>query len=203
MTLDAALAFALGMTLLALVPGPGIATVVSRTLHAGRTAGFAVTAGLMIGDFTFLGLAIVGLASLAKTLGPGFELVRYAGAAYLIWLGWKAFTAPPRAIDLAAATTATPWKDIMLGLLVTLGNPKPIFFYSALVPTFLDVTTVSFTDYLILASIVVVVSLIVLGGYILLAARARHLLSSPNALQWLNRMTGGVLIGSGIVVATR
>ncbi len=203
MTLDAALAFALGMTLLALVPGPGIATVVSRTLHGGRIAGFAVTAGLVIGDFTFLGLAILGLASLAMAMGPVFELVRYAGAAYLIWLGWQAFTTPPRAFDLNAATPSAPWKDTLLGLLVTLGNPKPIFFYSALVPTFLDVTTVSFADYMILAGIVVVVSIIVLGGYILLAARARHLLSSQQAVKRLNQMTGGILIGSGVIVATR
>jgi len=94
-------------------------------------------------------------------------------------------------------------KDIGLGFLVTLGNPKAILFYSALLPTFLDMTRIGFGDYVSLAGIVVVISYLVYGGYIFLAERSRRLLSSTSASRLFNRLTGSVLIGAGVAVAAR
>jgi threonine/homoserine/homoserine lactone efflux protein len=94
-------------------------------------------------------------------------------------------------------------KDVGLGFLVTLGNPKAILFYGALLPTFLDMTRIRFADFLVLAAIVVVVSYVVYGGYIFLAERSRRLLSSRAASRLFNRLTGSVLIGAGVAVATR
>lgn len=203
MTLPSVLAFTIGMVLLAIAPGAGVATVVSRTLGSGLRAGFAVMTGLIIGDMIFMGLAILGLSAIATTLGPLFQIVKYAGAAYLIWLGVQAFRHADRAVALEAAAAGAPWRDAAIGLLVTLGNPKPILFYGALMPTFFDVTTIGVGDYLILASISAAVTGVVLGGCAVLAHRARRFVASRRAARRLNQATGVTLLGSGVLVATR
>ena len=203
MTLESAIAFAIGMFLLALSPGPGLATIVSRALASGPVAGLAVTAGLILADFAFMGVAMVGLTAIATTLGPLFQIVKYAGAAYLLWLGYRTFRNSATPLIVAPKSGKGLVKDIGLGFLVTLGNPKAILFYSALLPTFLDMTRIGFGDYVSLAGIVVVISYLVYGGYIFLAERSRRLLSSTSASRLFNRLTGSVLIGAGVAVAAR
>jgi threonine/homoserine/homoserine lactone efflux protein len=146
MTLATTVAFAVAMFFLAIVPGPGVAAVVSRTLGSGMNAGLAVITGLAVGDTVFLVLAIGGLSAVASVVGPLFQTVKYLGAAYLIWLGYKALTAKAAPIDIASATTMLPWRETGVGLLVTLGNPKPILFYGALMPTFVDITKIGIGD---------------------------------------------------------
>ncbi len=203
MTLEATAAFAAAFFLLALSPGPGLAAILSRALGSGLPAGLAVMAGLVVGDAIFLAIAMIGLSAIATTIGPLFQIVKYVGAAYLIWLGVQALRAATRPIDIAARPPAALWKDVGLGLVVTLGNPKPILFYGALLPTFLDLSTVTIRDFAVLMTIVVVVSLVVYSGYMLLLERARRLLASTRALQRLNQATGVMLIGSGVAVAAR
>ncbi len=203
MTPESLLAFAVGMTLLSLSPGPGLAAILSRTRTSGLGAGFAVTAGLVVGDFLFLGIAAIGLTALATTLGPLFQIVKYAGALYLIWLGVKLILAASKPLTVEASPPVHPGRDVGMGLLVTLGNPKPILFYSALLPTFLDVTAIGIGDFLLLGAVVVAVSFTVYGGYMVLADRSRRMLASTAVVRRLNQATGAVLVGSGIVVASR
>ena len=203
MAFESLLAFAVGMTLLSLSPGPGLAAILSRTWTSGLGAGFAVTAGLVVGDFLFLGIAAIGLTAIATTLGPLFQIVKYAGALYLIWLGVKLILAASKPLALEASPPVHPGRDVGMGLLVTLGNPKPILFYSALLPTFLDVTAIGIGDFLLLGAVVVVVSFTVYGGYMVLAERSRRMLASTAMVRRLNQATGAVLVGSGLVVASR
>ena len=203
MSLDSAIAFAIGMLFLALSPGPGLATIVSRGLASGPIAGLAVTGGLVLADFFFMGVAMVGLTAIATAMGPFFQLVKYAGAGYLAWLGYKAFRSSASPLVVVPRSGQGLVKDVGLGFLVTLGNPKAILFYSALLPTFLDMTRIRFADFLILAAIVVAVSYVVYGGYIFLAQPGRRLLSSRAASRLFNRLTGSALIGAGVAVATR
>lgn len=203
MTPESAAAFAVAFFLLALAPGPGLAAILSRALGSGLAAGFAVTTGLMVGDFVFMAVAVAGLSAIAAALGPMFLLVKYVGAAYLVWLGYRALTGAAAPIALEARAPRAPWRDVGLGLLVTLGNPKPILFYGALLPTFLDITRLGAGDYVALGAIVVAVSVAVYGAYMLLADRARRLVTSARAVKRLNQATGTMLIGSGIVVASR
>jgi threonine/homoserine/homoserine lactone efflux protein len=203
MSLESTTAFATMFLLLALAPGAGLAMILSRTLGAGMQAGFSVTTGLILGDFVFLGLAAAGMSALATALGPLFEIVKYAGAAYLFWLGYRAFADAAQAITVTAQAGRGFLRDMGFGLLVTLGNPKPLLFYGALLPTFLDIRAVAVHDYAILGGIVVVISYAVYGVYMLLFARTRQLLGSTKSMKRLNQATGVVFIGSGIVVATR
>jgi len=203
MAIESAFAFAIGMFFLALSPGPGLATIISRSLASGPVSGLAVTAGLIIADFIFIGVAMAGLSAIAAALGPLFQIIKYAGAAYLFWLGYRAFRGAGAPLMVTPRRGNGLLRDIGLGILVTLGNPKAILFYGALLPTFLDMTRIHFGDFLILCAIVVVVSYVVYGGYILLAERSRRLLSSTSASRLFNRLTGTVLIGAGVAVATR
>lgn len=203
MTPESTAAFAIGMLLLSLSPGAGLAAILSRALGSGLGAGLAVTTGLIVGDFIFMGIAIIGLSAVAAAMGPMFQIVKYAGAAYLVWLGYQTLIAAANPIIVEARPTVARWRDVGLGLLVTLGNPKPILFYSALIPTFLDMTKIGFGDFLVLAGIVVVVSYLVYGGYMILADRTRRIMASARAVKHLNQASGAMLIGSGIVVASR
>lgn len=203
MSLESLLAFAGAFFLLAASPGPGLAAILSRALGGGVTSGLAVIAGLVIGDAVFLGVAMIGLSAIANTMGPMFHILKYAGAAYLIWLGFKALRASDTPLIVSAQASGALWKDVMLGLLVTLGNPKPILFYGALLPTFLDLSTAGLSDFALLMMIVGVVSLLVCGGYVLMLERARHMLSATRAGKRLNQATGVMFIGSGLAVASR
>jgi threonine/homoserine/homoserine lactone efflux protein len=197
------LAFALGMFLLALAPGPGVATVVARSVNAGVLAALAVITGLVIGDIVFMSLALTGLSAAANMFGPAFQVIKYLGALYLIWLGYKALTAQPRELVVEDKRSVSALREMALGLVVTLGNPKPILFYGALMPTFLDMNTIRLTDGVVLAVVVAIVSYVVLGGYALVADRSRRLLTSAKAVKRLSQSTGVVMIGAGITVATR
>ena len=203
MTFEMTAAFAAAFFLLALSPGPGLIAILSRSLGGGYASGLAVTTGLVIGDAIFLGVAMIGLSAIANTMGPMFQVVKYAGAAYLIWIGIKAVRAAGAPIDVKPQSSGTLAKDLGLGLVVTLGNPKPILFYGALLPTFLDLSKTSTSDFMILMSVVVVVSFLVYSGYMLMIERARRLLTSARTTKRLNQCTGVMMIGSGIVVASR
>ncbi len=203
MTLEMTAAFAAAFFMLALSPGPGLAAILSRSLGSGMPAGLAVTTGLIIGDAIFLGAALIGLSAIASAMGPMFQIVKYAGATYLVWLGIQAIRAASNPIHLVPQVSTTLWKDVGLGLIVTLGNPKPILFYGALLPTFLDLSTAGQRDFAVLMSVVVGVSFIVYSVYILMIGRARSLLASTRAAQRLNQATGVMLIGSGLAVAGR
>ena len=208
MTIEMTAAFAGAFFLLAISPGPGLVAILSRTLGGGFPAGLMVTTGLVIGDAIFLAVAMVGLSAIASTMGPLFQIIKYAGAAYLVWLGVQAFRAASAKIEIDAAAplaarAVSLWKDLGLGLFVTLGNPKPILFYGALLPTFLDLSQTSPRDFAVLMAVVVIVSFAVYSAYMLMVERARRLLNSTRTIRRLNQTTGVMLIGSGIVVASR
>ena len=203
MTYQMTAAFAAAFFVLALSPGPGLAAILSRSLGSGLPAGLAVTTGLVIGDAIFLGIAMIGLSAIANTMGPMFQVVKYAGAAYLVWLGIQAIRAATKPVEIQAIPSAPLLKDVGLGLVVTLGNPKPILFYGALLPNFLDLSSVTSGDFTILMAVVVAVSFAVYSGYMLVIEQARSVLNSTRAVKRLNQATGVMLIGSGLAVASR
>jgi threonine/homoserine/homoserine lactone efflux protein len=204
---ESLLAFVVAMFLLSLSPGPGFLVVVGRALAGGFAAGLAAVAGLVLGDIVFLLLAILGLSALASVMGEFFLVVKILGAAYLIWLGvktWRSRSGLPRLEEPQAARKAMPyWRSALLGFLVTLGNPKVILFYGALLPTFIDVGSLTVVDTAVMSAVVMTILFLVLGAYAFLAARAGRLVKSSRAVTWLNRITGGLLVGAGIAVATR
>ncbi|MEQ8356374.1 MAG: LysE family translocator [Kiloniellaceae bacterium] len=207
MSPETLLAFTLAMFLLAASPGPGFLLVVARALTGGFGAGMAVITGMVLGDVLFLVLAILGLSALSAVMGEFFLAVKILGAAYLIWLGvktWRRRPSLPRRKSVEAANAPMLHsRSVALGFFVTLGNPKAILFYGALVPTFIDVTALSVADVVAMALVVTAALYLVLGVYSFFAARAGRLIKSTPALTWLNRVTGGLLVGAGAAVVTR
>ncbi|MBO6559561.1 MAG: LysE family translocator [Nisaea sp.] len=203
MTLETALAFALGMVILTLTPGPSMLTTIAKSLANGFWSGFQYNIGVCIGDLIFLMLAIFGLQIVAELLGDVFFVVKWVGAAYLLWLGTKLWLAKPVPLDARPVGSKGPLREVMAGILITLGNPKVILFYGALLPTFVDLNALVASDIAILAGIVVAAIVVVNNFYGLMAARARKLFRSARAVQVLNRSAGGVMIGAGLFIATR
>jgi len=203
MSLLSLAAFAGAMFLLAITPGPGVFATVARALASGFGHAAVVVLGIVLGDLVFLLLAIYGLAAAAGLLGDFFTLVKLGGAAYLAWLGVKLW----RSRTIATTTTAieeTNWSaNLVSGLVITLGNPKVILFYLGFLPAFVDLQTLQTADVLMIAIVVSLVLGATMLGYAYAAARARRLFQSPKAKRLLNRTSGGVMIATGTVLATR
>ncbi|UUX50810.1 LysE family translocator [Nisaea acidiphila] len=203
MTLETALAFALGMVILTLTPGPSMLTTIAKSLASGFWTGFQYNIGVCIGDLIFLMLAIFGLQIVAELLGEVFFVVKIVGAAYLLWLGVKLWLTKPVPLEARPVTSKGPLKEVMAGILITLGNPKVILFYGALLPTFVDLDSLVASDIAILSGIVVAAIVLVNNFYGLMAARARKVFRSARAVQVLNRGAGSVMIGAGVFIVTR
>jgi threonine/homoserine/homoserine lactone efflux protein len=204
MTIESILAFTLAMLILAVTPGPGVFASFAQALSSGFRSSINVIAGIVIGDLLFLILAIFGLSAVAYALGELFYIVKIIGGAYLIWLGYKMWTAKPASLDMdLSAGKRSGWQRFLGGLFITLSNPKVILFYCGFLPSFMDLRKLDMVDVVIVASIVVIVLSGVMGIYSYSAAHARQLFNSRKATRNLNRGAGTVLIGIGVVIALR
>ena len=192
------------MIILAVSPGPGVFATVAQALAGGFRSALDVIAGIVAGDLVFLLLAVFGLATLARTLGEFFIVIKIAGGGYLIWLGikmWLAKPVPPE--ENHGVKTQTGAQRFLGGLLITLGNPKVILFYVGFLPTFMDLGSLTTRDIVIVASLVAVVLVLTLGAYAYSASRARVFFTKPRAIRNLNRGAGTIMIGAGVTIATR
>jgi threonine/homoserine/homoserine lactone efflux protein len=204
MDLAGLLLFSSALFIAAASPGPGIAAIVARVLGRGPKEAVAFSIGVALGDVVWLTFAILGLAALAQAFHEVFLVIKYAGAAYLLYIAYKIWTAPAVAKDVKPeAGTEHPTKLLLGGLALTLGNPKTIVFYLALLPTILDLTRITVLGYAELVVATLSVVGVVFAGYIVLAARARQLFTTPKAIRILNRTTGALLAGAAAAVASR
>ncbi|MBZ9861515.1 LysE family translocator [Mesorhizobium sp. CA12] len=198
------LAFAAAFFVFAASPGPDNMTIVARTISGGAASGIAYGAGTVAGILIILVLAAFGLSVVAAKMAVVMAVLRYGGAAYLIWMGVTLWTAAPIVPDLQPvsgrrgllATFAT-------GVALNLGNPKMPLFYLALLPNVvgasLDAERLGALMLVILA-----VETVVIGGHVVLAGRARKLLRTPKVVRGVNRAAGGVMVGAGVaIVAAR
>lgn len=203
MTIETIIAFAIACFVLMATPGPGTMATVARGLaHGfGRTLSFIL--GIAAGDLAYLYLAIFGLSALANAYSDIFFIIRWAGAAYLVYLGVKAWRTPSVPLEDVPVGTARSVRDFLGGLSLTLGNPKTILFYTAFLPTFIDLRTLDLDDIMIATSVVLGVLIFVLVSYAWLADRSRRLFRSVKAVRLLNRSAGTVMFGAGVVIAAR
>ncbi len=188
---------------MALSPGPGVAAVLSRSLVSGYRSGLRVVLGLVLIDFFFLAAAVLGLSAVSQVLGPLFQVVKYVAAAYLVFAGWKMVSRRTTSLKLETTATDAAWKDVLLGGVVTLGNPKAILFYGAFLPAFFDVQAIGVEEYLVICAIILVVSFPVYAVYMLIAAKSVRAVRSNRLTDGLHKTSGAMLIGTGLFVATR
>jgi threonine/homoserine/homoserine lactone efflux protein len=202
MTATALVIFAGALLVAAASPGPGILALIARVLSVGFANAVPFAVGLAIGDLVWLAAAVLGLAVLAHTLYGAFVAIKFAGAAYLLYLAYRMWTAPAEAETLDAAPQRRGGL-FFAGLSVTLGNPKVVAFYVALLPNLIDLTHVGIVGYLELAVLCLAVLTIVLGAYALAAARARALFRSRRAIRVFNRTGSALMAGAAVAVATK
>lgn len=205
MDIGAVAVFAAALFVASASPGPNTAAIVARVLARGSGGALAFTAGVVAGDVVWLTFAVAGLAVLAETFGGLFAAIKYAGAAYLLWLAWKLWTTPARVAEVGTGDIGRehPARLFLGGLAVTMGNPKVMVFYVALLPSLVDLGGIEAADYLGLVLATLAVLAVVFGGYVALALRARRLLRSERAVRLVNRGTGAVMAGAAVAVATR
>ncbi|MGB0969035.1 MAG: LysE family translocator [Halocynthiibacter sp.] len=196
------MAYSLALFIAAVIPGPGIAALVGQSLGgSSRSAGFFML-GIALGDVTWLTVAIVGLATVAKTFAGAFLVIKFLGAMYLLYLAWGFWVSD---VD---KTTVQRQKDrgaipaLMAGYGVTLGNPKAIIFYLALLPSVLDLDRIDFAGWLVLSALTIVILFAALIPYAFLAVKARSVMSDAGALRRLNRLAGAVIGTAGAYIMT-
>jgi threonine/homoserine/homoserine lactone efflux protein len=198
------LVFSLIYALAVATPGPGVAAILARALGRGVTGAPAFIGGFVAGDLLWFTLAALGLAVLAQRAQALFVGVRFAGALYLLYLAWRLWRAPPGALDAALAPRQERALQLFLGALaLTLGNPKTMVFFLAVLPTVVDLAHLTPGGFLKIAAVIIVVLPAVLGAYTVFAARARARLARPQTARWLQRGTGAVMAAAAVAVATR
>jgi threonine/homoserine/homoserine lactone efflux protein len=198
------LVFAGALLVAAASPGPAIAALVARVIGRGPEGAGAFVAGLILGDLAWLAVAVLGLTFVAQSFHEIFLVIKYAGAAYLLYLGYRMWTAPVEPREISADRRRDgPVRLFLAGLALTMGNPKVVAFYLALLPNLIDLTRVGLLGYLELAGIAVLILAAVLGAYAFAAARARSLFQSARALRLLNRSGGALMAGAAVAVVAK
>ena len=203
MTLTSALALYTTMIVLALLPGPGVVVVVARALDSGFRQGLATAMGILSGDFIFIALAIFGLAALAEVMGSFFVIIKYAGAAYIIYLGYQLITSGNNDSARPELKPANYSTNYMVGLATSVSNPKVTLFYLSFFPAFLDLENISITDVGLLFFIATFSVGLVMAGYAYVAAKTKSSFAASPKTKYLKFGSGALLIGGGVFVALR
>src|SRR3954468_23505576 len=178
MSLQLYLAFVAACIALALLPGPVVTLVIANGLRHGTRAALTNIAGVHAGLTIVIGIVAVGLTSLMATMGYWFDWVRFAGAAYLVWLGIKLIRAPAEAVDTGEPPPPPRGGFFLQGFLVLLSNPKVLVFFGAFIPQFMDMSKDHYFQVLLLGFTFNVIAGMTDAIYALLAGRARRFFSA-------------------------
>lgn len=202
MSLHGVILLAFATFVFVMTPGPGVFALISRSLQGGALAGLALTAGLLAADMLYLSAALAGLAFIARDFHTLFLGVRLVGGLYLIWLGVRAWRSPAEPMSMVGRARRSPARDLLAGFLTSASNPKVILFYLGLLPNFVDMHAMTAARFLGTAAVVAVTLSVGALIYIVLCAKARRLFASTRAVRYLNRISAGVLMGAGVLVAS-
>ncbi|WP_428944447.1 homoserine/homoserine lactone efflux protein [Pantoea sp. FN060301] len=202
MTIEWWLAYFFTTCILSLSPGSGAINTMSTGISHGYRGTTASIAGLQVGLSLHIVLVGIGLGALFSHSLLAFEVLKWAGAAYLIWLGIQQWRSSG-ALDLQAVAKAMPRRKLFRrGVLVNLTNPKSIVFLAALFPQFILPHQPQAMQYLVLGVTTVVVDIIVMIGYAALATRIAGWIKGPRQMTLLNRIFGGMFIAVGALLAS-
>lgn len=194
------LSFIVAAFVVVIVPGVTVSAIVSTTLARGMAAGFWTELGVQIGRFSMVLIVAAALQAVLGVVSAVFDIIKYAGAAYLIWLGWGYLTQRHTVNVTAAEGETTPWKQVLSGFLILWGNPKALIFFGAFLPQFVNPNHLAGPQVVLLGLIEMAAGLIADGAYIIIAAKARDALTGERA-QLVNRVAGVILILAAIWLA--
>ena len=201
MSLDVWLAFVVTATVLLVIPGPTILLVLSYALGRGWQAAAPTAIGVALGDLTAMTLSMLGVGAILAASAALFTLLKWIGAAYLVWLGVKLWRTGTSLATDVRTDAVSPSRMLTHAWLVTVLNPKSIVFFVAFLPQFLDPGRDFGAQMAILVPTFVTLAFANAFGYALLATRARRLMANPRAIRFAHRAGGGALVGAGAVTA--
>ena len=201
MTLESYIAFCAAAAALAFVPGPTVTVIIANSLRYGSRAGLLNVVGTQAGFLIWLGIATVGLGAAIQVMGIWFDVLRYAGAAYLAWLAYKLFRSKG---DLAVAVDrARPKGSFFLqGFIVIISNPKMLVLFGAMIPPFITPGGDPMQQILLLGLTFMVIACVGDTLYALMAGKAGAWLSRSR-IRALEIVSGCFLLGGGIWMALR
>jgi threonine/homoserine/homoserine lactone efflux protein len=199
MSLQLYLAYVAACIGLALLPGPIVTLVIANGLRHGTRSALTNIAGVQAALTIVIGIVAIGLTSRMATRGYWFDWVRFAGAAYLIWLGIKLIREPVKAVE-ADAPPPPRGGFFLQGFLVALSNPKLLVFFGAFIPQFVDMSRDHLSQVAVLGVTFMVVAGLTDGAYALLAGRVRSFFSARRT-RLLSRISGCAMIGGGVWLA--
>ena len=203
MTLMSGIALFIAMLISALIPGPSVMAVVSRSITSGVKHGLLVTLGIIIADYIFICLALSGLSAASSLLEELAELLKYLAGAYLLLLAYRLWRA-----DIVLSKETNFKNDhlsstLFSGVLLGLANPKAILFYMGFFPAFIELSNIRINEVVIILLIATIAVGGVLSVYACVGAKARHLFKGKKALRMMNRLSSGVLASCAVLLTAK
>lgn len=199
--------FVIASSVLIVIPGPVVTYVIACSITHGTRTGLAGVVGTTIGTGVLLAACGLGLVPLFVTLADWFDVIRFMGAAYLVWLGVQQWRAAPAPMSPAIAEDARRNRRTFLaqGFLIAITNPKSILFFAAFLPQFMDPARPAGMQIIALSLTFMVLGAVLDGLWALLGGRVRHLFQNTARVRSRNRIAGGFLIltGLGLALARR
>ncbi len=200
MTYEALIALLIASVIVKATPGPGVFATAAQSLTFGFRSALWFVGGVMLGDLVYIVAVLLGLSVIAREFQDVFLGIRLIGGIYLIYLGYTVFRTASKLTHPSITKTGEAKKTFLNGLFLTLGNPKAILFYAGLMPTFIDLGSLTIMQMSLLCFILTLDVGCILACYAYGASRAKRMFSSTKSMQHLNRGAGSVLIGSGVAV---
>jgi threonine/homoserine/homoserine lactone efflux protein len=203
MSFETWLAFSAASAMLLIIPGPTILLVISYALGHGRKAAWATVAGVALGDFTAMTCSMLGIGALLAASATLFTVIKWIGAAYLVYLGIRLWRAPVAGgMDGNAGQHETRAGKILFHTYaVTALNPKSIVFFVAFLPQFLDAARPVVPQIVIFEATFLVLATLNALSYAVMAAAARRTIRKPAVQRAVNRVGGSLLVGAGVAAA--
>lgn len=189
---------------ISLSPGPGAVAAMGAGVNHGFARGYWLTLGLVTGIVTQLAIVGVGLGALMTASEAAFVAVKWAGVAYLLWLGIQQWRAPVRTVQAidAERTLVSRRSLILRGWGLNAVNPKGTAFMLAVVPQFIDPARPLALQYAVIGATLVFTDLVVMAGYTALASRVLAVLKSPRQVRTMNRLFGSLFVVAAALLAS-
>lgn len=195
------LVFTLTMTVLAITPGPAVLLVVSHGMKSGFGASLKAAIGVQAGNGVYFTLSALGLGAILSTSETLFYVVKYVGAAYLVYLGVRIIWTAHRAAEPATGVEGVLRQPFAQAVLTQLANPKSVLSFGAMMPQFIDPSGNLLLQYVLLATACVVSEVPILAVYGWLASQGRRAFVGPRVAVWRERLSGGALVAIGASLA--
>jgi threonine/homoserine/homoserine lactone efflux protein len=193
------LPYLLACMLFSVIPGPSVSVVIANSLAGGTRAGLFTILGTELSMLSMVFIVAVGLEAVMTLVSGAFEIIKLAGAAYLVWIGWKMFRSSGH-LAIGAGDRLPIGRYVWQGALINWSNPKTLLFLSAFLPQFVDLSRPAFGQIMILGLIVMAVATTSDAVYAVAAGQARHLLTAAR-VRMVNRVSGAILMAGGVWLA--